>query len=207
MRFTSRFSIALFSISLVSSASSAVAQGPVARATAATGYVSMSGATTFGFAPSDAGKTPTEVVDVRTILPRGSDVPAIARPLVAKMWLKSPTFRRQCARLVEASVAIVLSLDYPRESVMANAETTIRRDAGLRAHIRMRSGDPRGAEYLAHEIEHILEQADDVDLPLAVAGGVHGAHLVSKPDMFETRRAIAVGKTVAREVASAEDRR
>lgn len=207
MRFNGRFSIALFSIALVTGASSAFAQAPVARTTGATGYVSTSGATTYGFAPLAAGKNPTEPVDVRTILPRGSDVPAIARPLIEKMWLMSPTFRRQCARLVEASVAIVLSLDYPRNSVMAHAETTIRRDAGLRAYIRIRSVDRRGAEYLAHEIEHILEQADEVDLPLAVAGGVHGAHRVSKSHMYETRRAIAVGRIVAHEVASAEDRR
>ena len=139
-------------------------------------------------------------------MPRGSQIPSAAKALVEMMWRKSPIFRRQCARLVEASVEIVVSLDFPRNDATANAMTVVTRNPGLRAHIRLRGADANGAEYLAHEIEHVLEQLDEVDLRLAVAERVHGAHLVGRRDAFETSRAIAVGRAVAREVMDGPDR-
>jgi hypothetical protein len=198
---------ALLPVFLALGSSSALAQSGVARDTTAAAYVSVSGMATFGFARSIDPRAASTDIDVLAILPPGSDVAAAARPLIEKMWRTSPTFRRQCARLIEASAALVVTLDYPRHIPHTNALSTIRRDGGLRAHIRLRGADPRGAEILAHEIEHVLEQADGVDLPVALAGRVHGASLVRRPDFFETRRATVVGRIVAREVAGDGHRR
>jgi hypothetical protein len=175
------------------------AQVPVAPASVTTpAYISSSGAMIFGF--TQQGPDTLQPRDVASILPRGSEITPAARPLIEKVWRSSPIFRRQCARLVEAAVVITLSLDYPRDKVTANAETVMTRKGGLRAHVRLRAADISVTEYLAHEFEHVLEQIDGVDLTLAVAERVHGARLVERPSAFETSRAIAVGRAVAREV-------
>jgi hypothetical protein len=175
------------------------AQVPVAPAASTTpAYMSASGAMTFGF--TRQGPDTVQPRDVASILPRGSEIAAAARPLIEKVWRASPLFRRQCARLMEASVVIAVSLDFPRHKVTSNAKTDVTRKDGLRAHIHLRGADSSITEYLAHEIEHVLEQLDEVDLTLAVAERVHGAKLVEQPGAFETSRAIAVGRAVAREV-------
>jgi hypothetical protein len=189
-------------------ASSVFAQASATRSSAAasSGYVVAAGTTTFGFAPAVQSQDASTLFDALTLFPAGSDVPHVAKPLIEKMWRTSPTFRRQCARLAEASVVIVLTFDYPPQRESANAETMIRRDNRLRAHIRMRGADSRAPELLAHEIEHILEQVDEVDLSLAVAERVRGVRLV-RPNTFETARAIAIGRIVAREFADGYARR
>ena len=185
-------------------AGGALAQASVSGTTA---YVSVSGAITFGFAPLPESAPAQTGIDALSILPPGSNVAPVARPLVDSVWLASPTFRRQCARLVEAGVSVTLTLDYPRQSTAANAETTITRNPPMEAHIRLRSADSRAAEYLAHEIEHILEQIDQIDLKSAVAHRVHGATTGLSAEAFETSRATAVGRIVARELEHRHDRR
>jgi hypothetical protein len=176
-----------------------LAQVPVAPASfSTTASISPSGAMTIGFARSEPGAVQPR--DVASILPRGSDIPANVRPLIEQVWRASPIFRRQCARLVEASVEIELRLDFPRDRLTANAETVLTRKERLRAQIHLRAADLSVTEYLAHEIEHVLEQLDEVDLTLAVAERVHGAKRGDRPMAFETSRAIAVGRAVAREV-------
>ena len=163
-----------------------------------------SGTLTFGFA-RQAAELPAAIT-AASVLPRGSQIPSAAKELVERCGASPRAFRRQCVRLTEASVEIVISLDFPRHRSNANAETVMTRKGGLRAHIHMRAADIFAAELLAHEIEHILEQLDDVDLALAVAERVDGARLVNQPAAFETSRAIAVGRAVAREVLDSTDR-
>jgi hypothetical protein len=204
----SRFMQSVLLMAIAMGPDDARAQGPVSHAsTSVTAYVSASGVTTFGFAQPGRETGTVAPIDVLAILAAGSDIPPIARPLVEQMWRRSATFRRQCARLKGASVAIVVSFDHPVGRVATAAETEISRTPGLRAHIRLRGADRRTPELLAHEIEHILEQIDEVDLAVAVADGVHGAHLVRKPAAFETRRAAVTGRLVAREVGAGELRR
>jgi hypothetical protein len=164
-------------------------------------YMSASGAVAVGFAPHDQGRLPAAESNLALALPRGFVVPEGAMPLVERMWRASPAFRRQCARLAEASSVVVLSFDFSAQQTASNAETVITHGAPLRAHVRLRAADGRTVEYLAHELEHVLEQIDEVDLERAVAGGVHGAHLTRESSAFETVRAIAIGRLVAREVA------
>jgi hypothetical protein len=59
-------------------------------------------------------------------------------------------------------------------------------------------------ELIAHEVEHILELLDEVDLAAQVGAG----HVCKRTDgAFETQRAIAAGRRVAREVAQRPDAR
>jgi len=120
-------------------------------------------------------------------------------PLVRRMWEASPTFRRQCARLAEAIVTIVVELDPKMNRDRMNAFTRIDMVNGLvrTATTQLRVWQP---EYLAHEIEHVLEQVDGVELRRSARGGLEGVQ-ETQSSVFETARAIAVGRVVATEVA------
>jgi hypothetical protein len=142
-------------------------------------------------------------LDADRILPAGSQVAPVVRPLLERLWRTSATFRRQCARLAEADVKITVSIDLLRPAGVMNAQTHVTRKDGLSAHVQLRHASGPADEYLAHELEHVLEQIDEVDLAVAVVDGVHGAHLVQRPDTFETARAVAVGRAVAREARNA----
>jgi RNA polymerase sigma factor (sigma-70 family) len=191
---------------LTTGATTALAQAPVVPPLTSAAYLSASGAMTVGFAVEDRQAATSTTPGLDTILPEGSDVPAAFLPTLEQMWRASPTFRRQCARLAEGRVAVTIRLDFPQHAARTNAESVISRKGNLRADIRLRAADRRVVEYLAHEIEHVLEQMDEVDLPLAVADRMHGAHLVH-PAAYETRRAVAVGRLVAHEVATHQDGR
>lgn len=173
-----------------------------ASATAAASYVSVSGLVVYGFAGTPTGDRAADL-EADRILPPGSQVAPVVRPLFERLWRTSATFRRQCARLAEAQVSILVSVDLSRPATVMNAQTRVTRKGGLRAHVQLRNVHGDAAEYLAHELEHVLEQIDEVDLVLAVVDRVHGAHLVEKPDTFETARAVAIGRTVARETRDA----
>jgi len=120
-------------------------------------------------------------------------------PLVRRMWEASPTFRRQCARLAEAVVTIVVELQPTMNRQRMNAFTQIHMVSGVVrvATTHLRVWEP---EYLAHEIEHVLEQVDGVDLRRSARGGLDGVQ-ETQSSVFETARAIAIGRVVAREVA------
>jgi hypothetical protein len=172
---------------------------------AVSAYISPSGAAAFGFVA--VGQEGNRAVDVSSILPAGSDVTGDAKLLVQRVWLASPTFRRQWRRLADGRVQVVITLDYPYTSAAGNAESVIERKGGMRAHIRLRGVERRGPEHLAHEVEHVLEQLDDVDLRAAVGMRIRGAALVQRPDTFETSRAVRVGRIVAAEFEADNGRR
>jgi hypothetical protein len=130
------------------------------------------------------------------MLPPNLD-PGVFRAQLEKMWVRSETFRRQCDRLAAAPhLRVTVGRDLRR--VNANhGETTIRRKAGVvvQAFIRVWTFD-RVVEVLAHEIEHIIEQLDGVELLDHPAA----RHVWKNLDGFETRRAMEVGLKVAGEV-------
>ncbi len=131
-------------------------------------------------------------------------VTSLYRPVIARMLERSPTFRRQCARIARASgIAIVLRSEV-HGGHHADAWTTIARGENGRPRqitINIVAG-PRTAELIAHEFEHIVEQLDGVDLRLKASMRASGVRACDCGDteMFETERAIAVGQQVAREV-------
>jgi hypothetical protein len=168
------------------------------------GYVSLSGAVTFGFSAS-----PKELpADPIGMVPPESEIPGLCRRLFDEMWRGSATFRRQWTRLAGARVRVTIVLAGPMLSGWTRAHAQLLRTPDLRVRIWLPLVSLGAVEYLAHEIEHVLEALDDVDLPLAVAQGVHGATAgAGKLPVFESNRAKAIGRLVAREVEASKARR
>jgi hypothetical protein len=199
---------ALFLAGVVVTTPPASAQGPAASASLAAIPSSLGapGVMALGFAIAGEPIHAFPRTEGGSILPAGSRIPDEAQPLVELMWRTSATFRRQCARLAQAGATVTLTIS-PRMAGTNHGESEIRRKAGLRADVQLRGADPASAEYLAHEIEHVVEQIDGIDLRLAVAGRVHGVRRGMCRETYETARAIAVGRIVAREVDEFQDRR
>jgi hypothetical protein len=128
-------------------------------------------------------------------------VPDVVRPVVKSMWQRSPTFRRQCARLAgrpDVTVRIELAIGV-RDGW---ARSYVRRsDQGLSPAVQIELRRPAlYVEYVAHELEHVLEQVDGTDVARLAAQGLDG--VVDLGRHYETARARWVGRTVAREVMS-----
>jgi hypothetical protein len=97
--------------------------------------------------------------------PAGLRVGDTLYPLLQRMWRRSPTFRRQCAQLDEAGITMSVHLGLPRGTGI-NALTRIEVQAGVVRHatVYLEPTLWRAYEFLAHEIEHVLEQIDGVNL-------------------------------------------
>ena len=169
-------------------------------------YESASGMVALGFSPYRELPS-TGPLDLVDMLPADSDVPAMSHALLDDMWRASATFRRQWIRVAAAQVRIAIAFDKSMATDSVHAQSEITRKPDLRVRISLRLVDRAAAEHLAHELEHVLEQLDDVDLAQAVAGHVHGASARGTPPVFETRRAVVVGRLVAAEVQAYRDRR
>jgi hypothetical protein len=145
------------------------------------------------------GETIDASKDDLRLLPARVVVPADIQPMFEGMWRRSPTFRRQYARLVDESVAVVVRLVASRSELGgAAARSQIVVQQGQVVSVAVALASTLDLSYLAHEIEHVLEQLDGVDLTSAVAHGMRGVTR-SGPDGFETARAIRVGAQVASE--------
>ena len=110
-------------------------------------------------------------------------------------------FRRQCARLA-AGIRLRVSLlpEYlPDRTLASNARTVLRiQDGSLVAALVHLNPSLNATELIAHELEHILEQLDGVNLQAQAGNGVVWK---SGDGTFETRRAIEAGRRAARESA------
>lgn len=133
-------------------------------------------------------------------LPAALDVEQVLRPGLETMWRASPTFRRQCRRLELAGLPVRLrALTRTSLSASHHAATSMTyRDGSLTAaRIDVPLLSPRLPELVAHEVEHVIEQLDGVDLHrLDGTGDVWSI----THDVFETKRAIEVGRRVALEI-------
>ncbi len=131
-------------------------------------------------------------------------VTSLYEPVVAQMLERSPTFRRQCARIARATNLAITLRSEARSEHRANAWTTIARHVDLSRQVTISVVfGPRTIELIAHEFEHVIEQLDGVDLrqkALLRSSGVRACDC-GHVEMFETNRAIAVGQQVAREVS------
>jgi hypothetical protein len=139
-----------------------------------------------------------------TRLPANVHYPASLRPTLDRMWQRSPTFRRQCARLSDAGdLVITLSVgllpSHRRNQATAVTQIQMRGGRLARADVYLSISDLE--KHIAHELEHIIERIDGVYVELMAARAMHG---VERHDgAFETVRAQRTGQTVAREVVTA----
>ena len=139
-----------------------------------------------------------------TPLPQNLIVTKIYGPIVEVMRMRSPTFRRQCARIAAARhLLIEIKPEPPRGAGYPAGFTEIRRyqHGRMIADVRVPTSY-RAPEIIAHELEHVLEQLDGVDLPAKATLPSSGVRLCKCGGAmtFETRRAVSVGLRVAREV-------
>jgi hypothetical protein len=132
--------------------------------------------------------------------PTGLHIADALRPVLHHMWQTSPAFRRQCARLAEASVELTVHIGLPTGAVGVQAMTRIEVRDGVVRQVTVYLGRTldRAYELLPHEIEHVLEQVDGVNLRVLASNGVLGVHATR--DAYETSRAVAIGRLVEREV-------
>jgi hypothetical protein len=88
------------------------------------------------------------------------------RPLLDELWARSVTFRQQCRRLAGARALVLLQGASAGETVWP-AESRIggSGDGRVMARVRVRTGR-ESVEVIAHELEHVLERIDGVQLAL-----------------------------------------
>ena len=120
--------------------------------------------------------------------------------LLERMLRSSAMFQRQCVRIANAPwLTVTIEFVAAHSTQGARARTQIvRRDRGLSAAIYVALLDDY-VELVAHEIEHVIEQLDGIDLPVKAGVAESGVWQVGKDNAFETTRAIQVGRRVARE--------
>jgi hypothetical protein len=147
---------------------------------------------------------PSQTTGAVVALPANLTVAPVFQSFLDSMWRSSPTFRRQCSRLVAAEgLSVALRLEELQRRPSFDARTVFVRRGGVlvAAHVFL-SRSPAAPELIAHEVEHVLEQLDGVDLAAHVGSG----NVWQRADgAFETRRAAEVGQRVAREMRLALD--
>lgn len=132
-------------------------------------------------------------------LPENIDAPQAILVTMREMWAASPTFRRQCTRIARAREGRVFMQIRTQRSVEFQAVSQIqRKGAKWSAHVEVFI-DAKIVEMIAHEFEHIIEHLDAVDLARLAEQGLDG--VVHGSSHFETARAVAAGKRVAKEFA------
>jgi hypothetical protein len=136
-------------------------------------------------------------------LPPNLQIPDFYQSYVKSMLRWSPTFRRQCLRIANAlGLTVVLRqfLTRPPERFRARTSFWTARDGRRYATVEIGALDDQ-VELIAHEIEHVIERLDGVDLRARAALPGTGVHLCDGGDgAFETIRATRAGLAAAQEV-------
>ena len=134
-------------------------------------------------------------------LPSNVSVPGHLRSTIDAMLRRSPTFRRQCVRLAHASGLLVRLEGLSPHAPGGRARATIVSSGGATvATVQIKPLESL-PELIAHEIEHVIEQLDGVDLPARAERPNSGVRRCGD-GTFETTRAIHVGRIVAQELRS-----
>jgi hypothetical protein len=142
-------------------------------------------------------------IPARGDIPPNLQVSVVHRQLVVKMLSRSPTFRRQMLRIAAATQLTVRLQSAPPSShpgLRATTEFVRKANGKLLANVDI-VWSSNGVELIAHELEHIIEQLDGVDLVGKASRPNSGVYATGDGgDLFETTRAKRVGLQVAREV-------
>jgi len=126
------------------------------------------------------------------------------RELVSQMWLESPTFRRQGLR-VQATDKIQVQLridpglvDNPSHRAMCELRTY---SSGA-IIARLSVGPVKITELIGHEMEHVIERLDGVQVERETRHGKPGIYEMDRfRQRYETDRAIRVGRQVMAEMS------
>jgi hypothetical protein len=119
--------------------------------------------------------------------------------LIESMLERSPTFRRQCRRIASTSdLVITLRQGASRTGRLRAMTRIVRQEGRVLASIEIFSLEEH-AELIAHELEHVIEQLDGVDLASKAARTASGVYQADG-NAFETTRAVRMGQAVAAEM-------
>jgi predicted GNAT family acetyltransferase len=125
--------------------------------------------------------------------------------VVHTIWHRSPTVRRQLARIASEGT-LVITLGYCSNAcptgVAARTQISLENGVLRRATVEISiEGRGAAAELVAHELEHILEQLDGVDLRKLATSRRASDHGVREQNgsHYETERARQVGLRAAAE--------
>jgi hypothetical protein len=112
-------------------------------------------------------------------------------------WRNSESFRRQCDALANKRAVAELRPGPVRTGSVALTRISIADDGVVVGRVSLPMSEAT-LEYIAHELEHILERAEGVNLK--AESRRNGSGVWRSLDGFETQRAIDKGRQVAREV-------
>jgi hypothetical protein len=134
-----------------------------------------------------------------TTLPANIVVPAVSHQWIEDLIARSPTLQRQCDIIAAADHVVVRVASLRRVGGWCRARTSFTRDRGgrLRAAIDI-PVSVDFAELLAHELEHVIEQIEGVNLRRLSRLPDSGVREVGS-NVFETTRAIGAGLMAAGE--------
>ena len=143
-----------------------------------------------------------DLVWSRVALPENLHADGVMRQLLEAMLERSPTFRRQCQR-VGNDLRLTVHLNAIGALWTRGARALsdiVRGPRAMKVEIYLaRAGDP--VEMIAHELEHVIEQLDEVNLSARAQHPDSGVRrTLASEATFETRRASETGLKVAREV-------
>lgn len=121
---------------------------------------------------------------------------------------RSPTLRDQCAaiaaaRYVRVAIESVAPSAFDRQ--MRARSTARRYESGLLTVVIELPVSTDLAELLAHELEHVTELIDQVDLPALARERRGGVTQRGQDGAYETTRAVAAGRAAAAETYAGTD--
>jgi hypothetical protein len=147
-------------------------------------------------APADRA---TESEGLCTRLPANLIVPEPLRPIVEEVLRRSPTFRRQVTELRRAPrVRMTVSFGNLSSWHTLRAESTVYRYQWGAMRVDTRLYTVRDiADVIAHELEHVCEQIEGVDV--RALAHHHHSGVYNRGGHYETQRAVYAGRQVARE--------
>ena len=119
-------------------------------------------------------------------------------PRVTLAWERSATFRQQCARIAHAGAFVLLRTATSAQIRRpAQSRIGVTEDGVTVAHVLVRS-TADSVEHIGHELEHLLEHLEKVDL--RDKRNDHRSGVTASGVGYESDRAIDAGRRVAREV-------
>lgn len=144
-------------------------------------------------------------IGAEAALPPNLTFPSYYRPSLEAMLRRSALFRRQCLRIAQTPGLVVKLGSHqapPTGGPRARTEISSGPEGRLFATITIRARDSI-VELIAHELEHVIEQLDGVNLKARSVVPGSGVWMCDDGS-FETTRAAKIGEAVARQTERVE---